>query len=55
MKRYLSRYDRGPGPCGVCGRKLDSSDSYSVKPGATQPVCIDCDLDKFLPQKSNEE
>jgi len=42
--------------CNRCGRELDPSySSYSIKPRTKEVVCIECDLDGFLPQKEKEE
>jgi hypothetical protein len=55
MKKYKSRYERGV-TCGVCGRKLEPGDAYTIYPkDQDKAICLDCDVDRHIPQKNKEE
>lgn len=42
--------------CHVCGRQLESSDSFSIRFNPKEVVtCSDCDVDINVKQKGNEE
>jgi len=45
MKQY--RYQKGV-CCGCCGRRLTPGDSYTIRPGATIAICLECDRDRII-------
>jgi hypothetical protein len=47
--------------CSICGKKLDSYDTYSIKFSRNKKdeiietvVCVDCDVDRTVKQKEDE-